>query len=318
MNVERIPITDRAQWLALRSQDCTASTIAALFGCHPYETALGLYIAKSGFEVSEPDNAVLRRGRLLEGAVALAVEEQRPDWRIEKATEYFRDPAARIGATPDFFVHGDPRGLGIIQAKTVAPSVFKRQWTDTGPPFWIALQAATEMMLTGATWGAVAALVVDPFRLDCHIYEVPRHEGVEKRIRAAVAKFWSDVEAGREPEPDYGADAELIAAMYPAETPAKTIDLTGDNYAATLLAERAEIKARMKVDETRCREVEAEIKHKLADAEIATIGGDWRVSFRVQHRKAYSVAASSSRVLRITDSRPTREHDHDDDSRRPF
>jgi predicted phage-related endonuclease len=307
--IEQIPITDRESWLALRRSDVTASVVASLFGAHPYETALGLYAEKTGLEMPPIDNAVLRRGRLLECAVAVATEEDRPGWKLRKATDYFRDTEARIGATPDFFVDGDPRGLGIVQAKTVAPATFRKAWGDGSPPFWIALQAATEMMLTGATWGAVAALVVDPYRMDCQIYEIPRHAGVEARIREAVTKFWADVAAGREPDPDYGKDADLIAAMYPQAEPAKTIDLSGDNMLPVILAERAELKSRVSVDEARIKEIETEIKFKMADAEIGMIDG-FRISFKNQHRKAYSVAANDFRALRITDQRAKEDIDH--------
>lgn len=313
--IERHPVKDEASWLALRKRDVTASVVAALFGAHPYETSLGLYAAKSGVEMPEPDSAVLRRGRLLEGAVAAAVSEQHPEWRIEKATEYLRDPDLRLGATPDFYIHGDPRGLGILQAKTVAPSAFRKHWTDGMPPFWIALQNATEMMLEPeAAFGVVAALVIDPFKLDCAIYPIPRHAGAEQRIRDAVAAFWQDLDAGREPSPDYGRDADLVAALYPAETPAKAIDLSGDNMLPVLLAERAELKARIAADEKRAKEIETEIKFKMQDAEIGTCGG-FNITFKTQHRKAFSVPASSSRVLRIADRRPKEQADDDD---RPF
>lgn len=301
--IQRIPITDRDQWLALRKQDVTASIVAALFGVHPYQSAYGLFAEKTGLELPEIDNAILRRGRLLEGAVAVAVEEDRPSWKLEKSQHYYRDPDIRIGCTPDFYAICPERGRGIIQAKTVAPSAFKKSWSEEGsPPFWISLQTSVEMMLTGAEWGAVAALVVDPFRMDCQIYEVPRHPGVEQRIRDAVVKFWGDVDFGIEPSPDYAKDAELIAAMYPAAVPLKTIDLTGDNHLPVLLAERADIKARAKADEARVKEIDSEIKHKMADAEIATIDG-FAITNKVTHRKGYEVQPTSYRALRITDHR---------------
>jgi predicted phage-related endonuclease len=121
MTIERIEITSREQWLALRKPDVTASVVASLFGCHPYVSALKLYLAHSGVEFDEADNRVFRRGRLMEPTVALAVSEERPDWRIEKCDSYYRDPDLRLGATPDFLIHGDPRGLGVLQTKTAAP-----------------------------------------------------------------------------------------------------------------------------------------------------------------------------------------------------
>ncbi len=299
--IERIPITDRDSWLALRKRDVTASVVGALFGDHPYETALGLYVAKSGVDMPGPETSVLWRGQLYESAVAIAVGQQRPDWTIVKATEYLRDPEARIGATPDFWVDGDARGRGVLQAKTVAPREF-RSWPEDQPPFWISLQTITEMMLSDAPWGVVAALVVDPYKPFVRLYEVPRHAGAEKRIREAVAKFWADIAEGREPNPDYGRDGDLIAALYPTEVPLKSIDLSGDNMLPALLAERAEAKARMRADEKRCDEIETEVRAKLGDAEMAVLP-NWRVTWKTETKRFKPREASqwSGRVLRISE-----------------
>jgi predicted phage-related endonuclease len=173
MAIERRAIVDREQWLAWRWQDVTASQIGALFGVHPYTTKLRLYAEKRGVEFPDEDNKVKRRGRWLEPAVAEAVRELRPDWTIEPARCYLRDPELRLGATPDFFIHGDPRGLGVLQCKSVAASVFARDWADgKDVPLWITLQTAVEMMLAEAAFGAIAVLLVDPFDMDCYIHEV--------------------------------------------------------------------------------------------------------------------------------------------------
>ena len=130
---------------------------------------------------------------------------------LEKCNFYYRDPELRLGATPDFFIHGDPRGLGVLQTKTAAPHVYERDWADGEEvPFWVQLQNLTESMLVDAAFGAVAVLKVHAFDLACVITEVKRHYGVELKIIAAVRKFWHDVAAGHEPDPDYGKDAELL------------------------------------------------------------------------------------------------------------
>lgn len=307
--IQRIPIESRDQWLALRKQDVTASAVGALFDLHPYVSRYGLFAEKTGLEVPDEMSAMLEWRLILESAVGAAVERQRPGWRIVKATEYLRDPDLRLGATPDFYIEGDPRGLGILQAKTAAPSSFAKTWTDDSPPFWIALQNSTEMMLEPRVkFGAVACLIIDPWRLECPIYEIPRHDGVESRIREAVGNFWSDVEFGVEPEPDYAKDAELIAALYPATVPLKQIDLSGDNHLPVLLTERADIKARGKTDELRLKEIDAEVKFKMADAEIAKIDG-FTITNKVTHRKGYEVQPTSYRALRITDHREKEQAD---------
>jgi predicted phage-related endonuclease len=280
----------------LREHDVTASRIGALFGCHPYETLAGLAMAKRGVVLPDHDSAVLRRGRILESAVAAAVREEKPTWRVAKLNIYLRDRLLRLGATPDFAVTDEQGRRGILQAKTVAPLEFKRHWSDGVPPFWITLQCLTESMLDDAAIGYVAALVVD-YTCPLHIFEIPRHAGAEARIRQRVAEFWQDVEAGREPKIDYERDGALVAAMYPHHVEGKAIDLRHDNRMPELLAARDALAERIRESEADKDVIENEIKSKIGDAETAIVPG-WRVSLREQHRKEHTVRASSFRVLR--------------------
>jgi predicted phage-related endonuclease len=305
MAIERIEITSRDQWLALRKQDVTASRVGALFGLHPYVSAARLYFEQSGIEFPETEESpVMRRGRLLEGAVALAVEDERPHWNIVKGQYYWRDTELRLGATPDFLIEGDPRGLGVLQTKTAAPSVFKRDWNGgTEIPFWITLQTLTECLLTSAAFGVVAAMQVDPFNLLCPILEIPRHEPSEQRIREAVKRFWQDVAQGNEPTPDYGRDKDLVRVLTPREQKDKPVDLAGENELPVLLEQRARMKATIKQYEERCEEIETEICWKMRDAERVTGLDDWTITYKTQHRKEKLVPASTFRVLRIHDKR---------------
>jgi predicted phage-related endonuclease len=300
-----------AQWLELRNRfrDVTASVAPALYGLG-YMTRLKLHLQMSGVDFSAPDrnDAVLRRGRWMEPAVALAVSERHPEWKIEPAKVYLRDPELRLGATPDFFIHNDPRGLGVLECKTVAPSKWESQW-DRGrtPPLEHILQNTVQMMLSGAKFGYIAALLVDAYRMDLALCEVPGHPGAEDRIRDDVRKAWADVAAGREPQPDYARDAEAIRVLTRTATTDKAFDATGHNELPVILAQRAALMARIKQDRTRCDEIENEVKHLLGDA--VTVNGlpDWRISFKPTDFKGYTVKARTSRVLRITDKRPAEE-----------
>jgi predicted phage-related endonuclease len=307
--IEHRIITDRATWLRWRRPFISASQVPALFGAHPYLTALRLYMEKAGVEFEEKDNPVMRRGRLLEPAVGLAVAEERPEWTIRPAKEFFSDNDRRIAATPDFFIEGDPRGLGILQAKSAAPSVFQRDWNaGTEVPFWITLQALTEMLLTDAAFGAVAVLCVDPFDLVCSIHEVTRHPAAEAKIIAAVNQFWSEVEHGHEPQPDYGKDAALISILAPRESsPDKTIDLSGHNELPEMLAERALLHSRMRMDEARCKEIETELKFIMRDAAVVTGLPDWKITWKTGIRQGYTVETKELRILRIYDRRANEE-----------
>jgi predicted phage-related endonuclease len=306
--IERRPITSREEWLRWRREDVTASRVGALFGAHPYETALRVYAEKRGVEFPDEDNKTMRRGRWLEPAVAKAVEELRPEWKLEAPNVYLRDPDLRLGATPDFYIHDPVRGLGVLQCKTVAPSVYARDWLGGSEiPFWIVLQALTEMMLADAAFGAVAALLIDPHNMDCVILEVPRHADSEAKIIAAVSSFWLCVATGQEPDPDFARDAEVIKLLTPRETPGKQIDFSRHNELPGMLAERAELLKVMGAAEDRCDEIETEVKHLMGDAELVNGLPDWRITYKTQKRAGYTVPPKEPRVLLIKDKRPQAE-----------
>jgi predicted phage-related endonuclease len=305
MTIERKPITDRNEWLAWRRQDVTASVVGALFGAHPYTTALHIYAEKRGVEFPDQDNKVMRRGRWLEPAVAKAVEELRPDWKLEAPNVYLRDPDIRLGCTPDFYIHDPVRGLGVLQCKTVAPSVYARDWHNGSEiPFWIVLQTLTECMLADAAFGAVAALLVDAHAMDCAILEVPRHADSELKILVAVRNFWQQVIIGIEPDPDFGRDADVIKLLTPRERPGKQVDFSGHNELPAMLDERADLMAVIKDADDRRSEIEAQIKYLMGDAEFANGLPDWRITYKTQKRAGYTVPPKEPRVLLIKDQRP--------------
>jgi len=302
--IERLKVTSREEWLEWRKQDVTASNVGALFNAHPYVTPLRLYAEKRGTEFNVEDNKVMRRGRWMEPAVKKAVEETRPEWKLEQATHYLRDPALRIGATPDFYIHGDPRGLGILQAKSVAPSVYAREWADgTEVPLWIVLQAVTEAMLVNADFIVVAALLVDAHNMDVSIHEMSRNSAAEEKIKKAVETFWQNVQLGIEPDPDFVRDADTIKAMWRSEEPTNEIDLSGNNRIPLLLEQRATLKEIIKSNEAKIDAIDTEIKFEMKDAAVATGLNGWRVTYKTSHVKEYLVKARDQRVLRVTDQR---------------
>lgn len=289
-----------AQWLELRRNDITASVVGALFGLHPYQTPAGLWAEKTGVEMPRRDTADMRRGRLLESAVAQAVKEKHPRWSIIKAREYLRAPAFRLGATPDYYVVDEQRGIdrvGVMQAKTVNQWEFDRHWED-GPPMWIRLQILTEMMLHGSNWGYVACLIVDGYSFDLKLYEQRRHPGAEQRIIDAVGAFWANVEAGREPQIDYERDGALIAQLHRSPRRSSEKDFSGDNALPELLDRHLSLVEWIKAAKTELEAVDNEIKHKLGDAEYGLVPG-FKLSWKLQHQSGYSVAARDQRVLRI-------------------
>ena len=312
MKIDRFPVTDRESWLAMREQDITASVAAALFGdgVHPYVTAFELFARKSKLlKEHGEDTPLFRRGRLLEPVALELLREERPDWAIEPSGHYYRDAAARIGASHDTEAfRPDIKGPGTIQLKSVGTWAFRIGWrtADRGVevPLWIAVQASVEAALIGATWAAVAALVLGDGGLELHVIDIPIKPALMTKLRGLVADFWRRVAVGEPYPPDYGRDAALIAKLY-AEDDGAEIDLTGDNRTEELIAQFEALKAReaegsalVKAAAAERKPVTAELIEKLGNASRARLGS-LVIEAKTVRRAAYYAKASTYRNLRI-------------------
>jgi predicted phage-related endonuclease len=303
--IERIPIESREQWLALRKNDVTASTAGALLGLHPYMSAYGLWAEKTGLvSFDAPMNAAMERGLELEPIAIKRLQKLHPEWNVAASTYYYRDPDARLGATPDCTAFDPARDLGIIQIKSVEPSAFREHWFEDGemrPPLWIAIQAIIEAHLFGASWAAVAALVIG-YGIDLHVIDVPIHPGLIERIKAETRKFWEMIERGEEPPPDYGKDAALIEQLF-SQPEEIEIDLTGDNELPEAVAQYVQLgKDVSSINEERAAR-RAEILHKLGNASAARIATG-RITAKSIKRKAYVVPESSYRAIKFREDAP--------------
>lgn len=309
--VERIPIENREQWLALRLSDITASDVAAACGLSTFKSPLRLFAEKTGTITSDTETGVMRRGRWFEPAIEAALREERPTWSIRKASVYLRDPVNRLGATPDFVaVAPDREGLGLVQAKTVARSTFARKWSgdDEGEftaatpraPLDYQLQTLVEAKLAGASWAVVAALVVGEFSADLHVIEVDLHDGAFRRILGEVEFFWSRVSSGSPPPLNPSLDALTVAKLYRVEDPdLDERDLSSDAELLALLEERDRRKAEASAASVRAAEIETVVRHRLGNHSRA-VAGDFSIAWTLQERRGHFVEASTSRVLRIT------------------
>ena len=300
--IEQRPITSKAEWLGWRIEDFTAHDTGALFGVHPWRTLLKIWAEKSALTTGDLDNATLRRGRWGEAAVFEMLADERPDWQIRRARIYLRDPALRLGATPDGVAIDPERdGVGLIEAKTVRKDVFER-WNDE-PPLFYQLQTLTAAMLMQASWAAIATLIMDVG--GCwhpHIFMMERNTAAEAKIRRAVARFWADFDAGRMPAVNPERDAETVAELFPKPLTKEPVDLSTDNQLPIELVERADLKATIKTAEKRVTEIDTDIKGKLGIHESALLPG-WKISWVSEHVKEHLVKAQDRRVLRVSEMR---------------
>lgn len=315
MTVIRTPIASREAWLEMRRENLGASDIAALFDCHPFKTPFGLYAEKSGLAPAEaPSAQILKRGLLLETAAADAVRMERPDWRISKCTDYLHEPEWRLGATPDFIVFCPKRdSVGVLQTKVIAKPEFDKHWQD-GPPLGYVLQNATELMLDSTerdepkAWGALGALVLGAYTLDCHVYEFERNAAAELRILAAAKQFWASVERGEPPAADYARDGAIIKALNRTGG-GEDRDLTRHNRIAMLCEEKLAWMKRRANAEGALDTIDAEITDILGDADRG-IHPVFNITRKEQWTGGTVIPRQKSRVLRVTRKKQPQASEH--------
>lgn len=234
-------VDDRASWLEMRRRNIGASDAAALFHAHPYKTALQLWAEQRGTLPAEDqaDNDALRRGRILEPAVAAGLREAHPGWIIEAPGEYVELTGARLGATPDFYawpgtaayhvLDENPKSERfLVQVKTVIEDAYEADWTPS-PPAHFLIQCQAEMLVTGARKCLLAVMVLDGRRFPIHEYTFDFDEEFGAELEAAASKFWAAVDSGKEPAIKHGQDGATLAQLYPQGHSEPVLALHGDN-----------------------------------------------------------------------------------------
>lgn len=324
MPIERINITDREAWLSARLHAVNASEVAIVLGEGHFGSLAELYAEKKGLRPPLIDSGILRRGRWGEPAVFEALAEEYPGWEIRRAKIYLVDRERRLGATPDgFAMRPDRPGRGVVQAKVVTRGAFRRRWLsdedapiadgDAEVPIYYRLQTLTEMMLAECSWGVVAVVVASEFDMTLRVFEIERDAELEAAILAGVEAFWRDYfDPGVMPAFEPQRDQALIKALYPKDD-GTIIDLGTHNRAGeladTLIETRAAVTRLKKTEQTTA----AELQGVMAGHTYGRLADGRVISWKQQHRKAYTVAPSDYRVLKVLKQMPSQRDDDDDE-----
>lgn len=293
-------ITNREDWLRMRERNIGASDVGALFHADPHKTALRIWGEKRGeLAIDDADSAALRRGRILEPAVAEALREAHPDWVILPGRQYVELTSLRLGATPDFYAWhsvashdaGEPPFL--IQAKTVIPEVWEEAWTPSPPAHYL-LQIQAEMLVTGCWRALLVPMVLDGREFPIYEYPFTYDSELGDAIEAQVTKFWKMVADGREPSIKAAQDGATLAKMFP-EGDGQVLALHGDgDFVSTCRAYRdaqAQIKTLQEAKEALgCKLMNKLRNHGKAEAQDfkvhwTTIAGGQRVQNVKPHRR---------------------------------
>jgi hypothetical protein len=319
--IQRIPIESRAQWLEMRKQDVTASAAACLFGLpgdESEQTAFRLYMLKTGAIEEENDEpkidgdeivfSSMGRGSFLEDKAADALRLLKPHWTVQKCPYYYRDPAARLGATPDLLVHDPERGFGTVQIKNPERSVYHSdKWKADGEfeaPLAYAIQTSVEAHLTDAKWAAVGAFVVG-HKTVFRLFDIPIRPSLIIRTRELVDDFWRRVRENDPYDPDFGRDGDLIARLYADDDGSETeIAATNDLLHKLELREHflAVEKAARAAEEARAT-IDAELRFLLKNAVRGRLPDGRLVEAKTIRTKGYSVEPKSYRPIKIKEAK---------------
>jgi predicted phage-related endonuclease len=315
--IERIAIDENYDWLGARRHYVNASEVPIVMGLSSYASAAELYCEKKGIRPPKLDNAAMRRGRWGEPAVFQALADERPEWKIARAKIHVIDHANRMACTPDGFAIAPGRdGIGIVQAKVVARSMFQDRWLIPeaegdlfGPveiPAQYRLQTLTERMLNAreCTWAALVVLISGEFDWTLRIFDIEPNAALEDMIVQRVRAFFTEyLDPGIMPPFEPAVDSRLIKQLYP-DADGTEIDLTTDNRALVAVEELTENQKACRRVERNIELLKAELTGKLRGATYGRLADGRRLCWRVQTRRAYPVEAKTFRVLRVLKKEP--------------
>lgn len=225
MTTTIIPIESEAQWLQERAKDVTSTQVSALFDCCPYLTHFELWHQKRNGIVEEfvADNRTTW-GNRLEQVIAEGFAAERGLHRVRKLDYYARREGLRLGASFDYAADVQALPLSphvLLECKNVDYLEWREKWTETEAPPHIELQVQTQLMLSGIGRAYIVALVGGN-TLVAH-ERTPEPE-VQAKIIEKVSAFWSSVEAGIAPQPDYVRDADLLLSRIYNRTDGREIE----------------------------------------------------------------------------------------------
>lgn len=249
-----------------RAQVIGASEVAALFDASPYLTKFELFHRKAG-NIDVPEFGTDERQEAGVRLEPVIIEWACDKWGYKPNQTPRRLQMGHLGGHPDKMVTCPERGKGILEIKT-ADWLVAKKWGDE-PPLNYQLQAITYAGLAGADWADIIMLVGGN---ELRRFQIEARPKLFREICLRVEQFWRDIEDGKAPPADFERDGAVIAELFndPADS---SIDLTGDNLAASCAAEWLAAAAEEKAAKIRKEAAKAELMEKIGNNSRAFLPG---------------------------------------------
>lgn len=272
--------------LQQRRRGIGGSDVAGILGISPWSTPLDVWRAKVLGD-QDAETEPMRWGTLLEPIIraeaAARLGEPVTDGQLVVADDW------RFGNV-DGLVGSD----AILECKATRDgSEWGQEGTDEIPDHYLA-QVAWYLAVTARSLAHVAVLIGGS---DFRMYRVARDARVEAAILERAAEFWRNRVLAKDPPAP--TNLQDCRKRWRHEIAGKSCPLTPE--VAVAIIERAKESAIIAAAKQRKDRAEFVIQSHLQDSEaIVNADGSPVLTWKLQRRKEHVVAASESRVLRVT------------------
>lgn len=262
----------REEWLTARRQGIGGSDIAAIAGVNPWETALSVYLRKTGELPEKEETEAMYWGRVLEDLVAQEYARRHPEVRVRRINAVLQHPEVPYflgNIDREIRRKGDPPA--ILECKTTSAWQGGR-WREDVPDH-VMCQVQWYLGITGYPTAVVAVLIGGNQYRE---FEIGRDDEIIGYLHEIGRRFWEEHVIPRVPPAPEATDLETVEAMHPISN-GQTIDLPPD--ALSILSEYDAAKEAEKAARQRREDAEAKLKALLGDYE-AGYAGDRLVSWK--------------------------------------
>lgn len=260
--------SDRQAWLAQREKGIGSSEVGTILGVNPWETPYRLWQRKKGILQPLEENAAMRAGHILEGAVATYFEQEsgrkvikasEGDWL---AVDNDRD-FLRVSPDRTYWLEGKHShdNKGIVECKTTQMDIAE----DELPKHWFC-QLQYQLGVMGYRQGSLAWLTrgrnfgYRDFDFDADFYEYMTHK---------LEKFWRDCILG-DMEPPV-TTIEDVQLKFTHSATGKSVEVTDEIF--NEITELKAIRPQIEQLNAQKKEIEDYIKLFMADAENICLPG---------------------------------------------
>jgi predicted phage-related endonuclease len=294
INADIIECSDRQTWLAERRKRIQASDASAILGQSAWGSPTSVYADKTAPALLESSTERQSIGLELEGPIASMYVRKfggkvHP-WKAHTIAVSREFPW--LGCTPDLLLEDSTRpGVGLGEIKTA--SEFSRHEWEESAPLAYQIQVQASLLVLGLKWGAFAVLIglrsVERLAFD-------RNDRFIDAMLPILQDFHTCLELRTPPECNgSAATTKALSRLHPADN-GKAVHLPAGSDELIEKWKRADGLAKKLTD--RADAIKNQLRAAIGDNTFGmTPGGAW-VSWKSQTRKSFTVAESTSRVLR--------------------